>query len=347
VTAAQVAGRLVVRAGRSTARLRELRATVLLAVGLLAVLVAALSAGEFAVPIGEVLPALVGQGDDGARLIVTELRLPRALSGILVGASLGLSGAIFQSILRNALGSPDILGITAGGSLAAVFAITVVSASFATIALAAFVGSLAFSALVYALAYRRGVSSYRFVLVGIGLAGVANALTHYLVTTATRLEAQEMLLWLTGSLNAVGTETLGPLAVGFAVLAPLALTLARRLDALALSDDTAKGLGVSVERSRLAAIAVAVGLCGIGIAAAGPVAFVAFMAGPIARRLSGSPLALVPSALVGAIIVLGADQFGRLAFAPAEIPVGIFTGALGAPFLLALLARANRRGSGG
>ena len=347
MTAAEFAGVRIVRASRSAARSHALRATAGLAVVLAAVLVVALSVGEFSVPVLDVLRALAGQGGSEGAFIVTELRLPRALSGILVGAALGMSGAIFQSVLRNALGSPDVLGITAGGSLAAVIAITIVSASYAAIALAAFAGSLAFTALVYAVAYRRGVSSYRFILVGIGLAGAASAMTQYLVTKASRLESAEMLLWLTGSLNAVGSETLVPLAIAFAVLAPLALALSRRLHALALSDDTAVGLGVGVERTRMAAIAVGVALSGIGIAAAGPVAFVAFMAGPIGRRLTGSPLALVPAALAGAIIVLAADQFGRLAFAPAEIPVGIFTGALGAPFLLWLLARENRAGRGG
>jgi iron complex transport system permease protein len=323
------------------------RATAGLAVLLVAVLIIALSAGEFAVPIADVVPALLGGADEEARFIITELRLPRALSGILVGAALGMSGAMFQSVLRNPLGSPDILGITAGGALAAVVAITIASATFATIAGAAFAGSLVFTALVYVVAYHRGVSSYRFILVGIALSMAASALTQYLVTKASRLESAEVLLWLTGSLNAVGTETLVPLAIAFAILGPLALVLTTRMHALALSDDTAVGLGVGVQRARFAVIAVAVALCGVGIAAAGPVAFVAFMAGPIGRWVTRSPLALVPAGLAGAIIVLAADQFGRLAFAPAEIPVGIFTGALGAPFLLVLLARANRAGRGG
>jgi iron complex transport system permease protein len=347
VTVADLTGVRIVRTSRGAARSHALRGTLGLAVLLLAILAVALTAGEFAVPIGDVIPAIVGSGDAGPGFIVTELRLPRALSGILVGAALGMSGAMFQSVLRNPLGSPDVLGITAGGALAAVIAITIASASFATVAVAAFIGSLLFTGLVYAVAYRRGVSSYRFILVGIGLSGAATALAQYLITKASRLESAEVLLWLTGSLNAVGKETLVPLAIAFVVLAPLALGLAARMHALALSDDTAVGLGVRIERARLAVIAVAVALCGIGIAAAGPVAFVAFMAGPIGRWLTRSPLALVPAGLAGAIIVLGADQIGRLAFAPAEIPVGIFTGALGAPFLLVLLARANRAGRGG
>jgi iron complex transport system permease protein len=347
VSAEVLSAHLAVRTGRVRARRHAWRATVGLLLVLVAVLAVGLSAGEYPVPLADVLPAVFGAGDTGDVFIVQELRLPRALVGVLVGAALGLSGAMFQAVVRNPLGSPDILGITYGGGLAAVAAITVFSASYEVIAVAACAGAFAFSALVYALAFRRGVSAYRFILVGIGLGGAASAATQYIVTRASRLEAAEVMLWLTGSLNAVGRETLVPLAVTLAVLIPLALLLGGRLNALALGDDTAVALGTRVERSRLAVLVVAVALVGVAIAAAGPVAFVAFMAGPIARRLTRAPLPLAAAALTGAIIVVAADLLGRLLFAPSEIPVGIFTGALGAPFLLWLLAKANRAGSGG
>jgi iron complex transport system permease protein len=347
VSAEAITAHAVVRTGRVRARRHAWRAGAGLLALLVAVLAVGLSAGEYPVPLADVLPAVFGGGGSGDVLIVQELRLPRALVGVLVGAALGLSGAMFQTVVRNPLGSPDILGITYGGGLAAVAAITVFSASYAVIAVAACAGALVFSALVYALAFRRGVSAYRFILVGIGLGSAASAATQFMVTRASRLEAAEVLLWLTGSLNAVGRETLVPLAIALAALIPLALLLAGRLNALSLGDDTAVALGTRVERSRLAVLVVAVALVGVAIAAAGPVAFVAFMAGPIARRLTRAPLPLVPAALTGAIIVVGADVAGRLLFAPSEIPVGIFTGALGAPFLLWLLAKANRAGSGG
>ncbi len=347
MTAEVLTGPAVVRAGRGRARRHVWRATAGLLVLLVAVLAIALSAGEYPVPLADVLPAVFGAGDAGDVFIVQELRLPRALVGVLVGAALGLAGAMFQTVVRNPLGSPDILGITYGGGLAAVVAITAFSASYAVIAGAAFAGALAFSALVYALAFRRGVSAYRFILVGIGLGSAASAMTQFMVTRASRLEAAEVLLWLTGSLNAVGRETLVPLAIALAALIPLALLLAGRLGALSLGDDTALALGARVERSRLAVLVAAVALVGVAIAAAGPIAFVAFMAGPIARRLTRAPLPLVAAALAGAIIVVVADLAGRLLFAPSEIPVGVLTGALGAPFLLWLLAQANRSGSGG
>jgi iron complex transport system permease protein len=185
------------------------------------------------------------------------------------------------------------------------------------------------------------------VLVGIGLGAVAVAITSYLLTEAEIFEAAEAVVWLTGSLNAAGWETVVPLAIVVAVLAPAALAMAGRLRALQLGDDTAKALGVGVERSRLALLLAAVALAGVGTAAAGPVAFVAFLAPPIARRLVRTPLTLVPAALVGALIVLAGDLVGRRLFAPTEIPVGIFTGLCGAPYFLWLLARANRSGRGG
>jgi iron complex transport system permease protein len=303
------------------------------------------SIGDFAIPLPDVVPAMVGFGDKGSVFVVHELRLPRALAGTLVGLAFGLSGAIFQSVARNALASPDILGITAGASVAAVLAI-VAGASFAALALSAFGGALVLSAAIYLLAYRKGVSSYRFVLVGIGLSSIAVALTSYLITRADIYEAAEANVWMIGSLNAVGWETIGPLTAVLALLAPLALILSGRLRALQLDDDMARGLGVGVERSRLSLLGVGVALVAVGTAACGPIAFVAFLAPPIARRLVRSPMTLVPAALVGALIILSADLVGRRVFAPTEIPVGIFTGLCGAPYFLWLLASSNKKGLG-
>jgi iron complex transport system permease protein len=303
------------------------------------------SIGDFSIPLPEVVAAMFGFGDAGSVFVVHELRLPRALAGTLVGLAFGLSGAIFQSVARNALASPDILGITAGASAAAVLAI-VAGASFIVLALSAFGGALVLSIAIYVLAYRKGVSSYRFVLVGIGLSSIAVALTSYLITRANIYEAAEANVWMIGSLNAIGWETIRPLTVVLALLAPLALLLTSRLRALQLNDDIATGLGVNVERSRLSLLGVGVALVAAGTAASGPIVFVAFLAPPIARRLARAPLSLVPAALAGALIVLIADLIGRRVFAPTEIPVGIFTGLCGAPYFLWLLARANRKGLG-
>ena len=330
-----------------TATARSVRTGALLAAALLAAFTASVSVGDFPIPLRDVVPAIFGHGDDGAVFVAHELRLPRAVCALLVGAAFGISGAIFQAVGRNPLASPDILGITAGASAAAVFAITVAGAGFAVVAAAAFGGALALAAAIYALAYRQGVSSYRFVLVGVGLGGAAAALTSYVLTRAELFEAAQAVVWLTGSVNAAGWETVVPLAVAVAALVPLALALARPLRMLQLGDDSAAGLGVAVERSRLALLLVGVALAGVATAAAGPVAFVAFLAPAIARWLAAAPVTLLPAALTGALIVVAADIAGRRLFAPTEVPVGIFTGLCGAPYFLWLLARANRTGSGG
>jgi iron complex transport system permease protein len=345
--AASGRARLVVGSVRSSRRARAVRAGALLAASVFVAFAIGVSVGDFPIPLPEVIPAMLGLGDERAVFVAQELRLPRAITGLLVGAAFGASGAIFQSVARNPLASPDVLGVMAGASTAAVFALVVLDVTFLVTAAAAFAGALLVTALIYGLAYREGVSSQRFVLVGIGIGAVATATTSYLVTRAELYQAAEAMLWLTGSLNAAGWETVLPLGVVLAALVPAVLLTARRLAPLQLGDDTARGLGLRVDRARLVLLLAAVALAGVATAAAGPVAFVALLAAPIARRLVRAPLALIPAALTGALIVLAADVLGRRLFAPTEIPVGIFTGICGAPYFLWLLARANRAGRGG
>lgn len=337
---------------RTTGRARAVGVAVVLALACVVVLAVSLSVGEFAIPLREVLPVLVGQGTPDADFIVGTLRLPRALSAVLVGALFGLSGAVFQSFARNPLASPDIIGITAGSSTAAVLVIVAgsalgVSTGAVSLPVAAFVGGLVTTTAVYLLAYRRGLSAYRLVLVGIGIAAMMTSLTSFLLTRAEVVDVQRATVWLTGSLNGRGWGEVVPLAVAAAVLVPTVLLLARPLRALQLGDDTARGIGVPVERSRAALVVAAVGCASVATATAGPVAFVAFVAAPIARRLVRAPLTLVPAALTGALLVLASDLVARTALAPTELPVGIVTGLVGAPYLLWLLARANRVGRTG
>jgi iron complex transport system permease protein len=211
----------------------------------------------------------------------------------------------------------------------------------------ALVGALVAAASIYTLAYRRGLSPYRLVLVGIGVAAALNALTSYLLTRADIVDAQRAAVWLTGSLNGRSWDHVRPLAVALVVLCPMVLWLAGPLRALQLGDDTAKGIGVRVERSRIALVMVAVTLAAVATAAAGPITFIAFVAPPIARRLVNAPLNLVSSALIGALLLLLSDLVARRAFAPIELPVGVVTGVIGGPYLLWLLARANKMGRGG
>lgn len=317
------------------------------AIAIVAVSCVSLSIGDLAVPLDQVVPALMGTGAAEFTFVVRDLRLPRVMAALLVGAAFGLSGSVFQSIARNPLASPDIIGVTAGASAAAVFLLLVASASSVGVALGAFAGAGLTSLAVYLLAWRSGLSPYRLVLVGIGLGALLSAVTAYLLTRSDINDAQRATVWLVGSLNATTWSQVRPLVVTVAVLLPCIVLLRAQLGVLQLGDDTAVGLGVTVERARLVLLVGAVGLAAAATAAAGPVAFVAFVSAPIARRLVRQPLTLLPAALVGALLVVSADLLGRRLFAPTELPVGILTGIVGAPYLLWLLARSNRIGTGG
>jgi iron complex transport system permease protein len=332
-------------------RLRRLRRTVVVSVGLgaalLVVFAAALAVGDFPLTLGEVFTSLTGRGTRSTDFIVHELRLPRAAIGLAVGACFGISGAIFQSMIRNPLASPDIIGITSGASACAVVAILMFGLSGFAVSAFAFAGALGTALLIYALAWRQGVSGYRLVLVGIGIGAVMYAVIDYLMTRASVWDAQVALRWLTGSLSGSSRSELQPLLILMAVLVPLTLWAGHSLSGLQLGDDTASGLGIRVERSRLLLIIFGVALAAIATAAAGPVGFVAFVSGPIARRLTGGTgIALIPAALVGALVVTAADFVGQH-LSPVPLPVGVLTAAVGAPYLLYLLVVSNRIGTGG
>ncbi|MFC0531304.1 FecCD family ABC transporter permease [Phytohabitans kaempferiae] len=340
--------RRAVRAVRHRGRRRALAVTLGLCAVAAALFFLALSVGSFPIPLGDVLRTLLGEGSRRDEFIVTGVRLPRVLTGLLAGMAFGLSGAIFQSLVRNPLASPDIIGITMGASASAVVCIVVFGVVGAAVSVAAFAGALGTAALIYLLAWRDGVSAYRLVLVGIGVGAALASLVSYLISRAGITSAQQALIWLTGSLNARAWTHVRPLAVALALLVPLALILLRGLEALRLGDDTAGGLGVRVERLRLTILLTAVGLAAVATAAAGPVPFVAFVAAPIARRLvRDHGTALVPAALVGAIVMVASDLVAQHLLDRGQFPVGVVTGIVGAPYLLWLLATANRVGRGG
>ena len=296
-------------------------------------------AGELFAHLGDVL-GLGGQ----ASFVVGRVRLPATLLGLLVGAAFGISGALFQSVLRNPLASPDILGVSGGASLAAAFAIIVLGLSGAVVGVAAFLGAAAVAAAIYLLAWRDGVAGYRFVLIGVGLAFAINAVINYLLTRSQVTDVRTVLVWTVGSLGTPRWGDVAALALLLAAAIPLVLFAAARLRTLELGDDLAGGLGTRVELARLLVLAVAVALAASGTAFAGPVAFVAFISAPIARRmLPSGGLALIPAALVGACVVVAASVVTTHVITTMEVPVGIITGAIGAPYLLWLLASADRR----
>ncbi|MHC6594821.1 FecCD family ABC transporter permease [Arthrobacter sp. C152] len=339
--------------------LRGVNRTAVLAAGAVVMFAVSVLLGSYTVTIPDfftiVLNHLTGGAKiPGASFIVMENKLPRAVVGTLVGIAFGLAGGLFQTMLRNPLASPDVIGISYGASAAAVVAIVVFGASGGAVSGAALGGALAVAALIYAISTggalrgttRGNAASNRLVLAGVGIAAALQAVVSFLMTRADIRTAADALVWLNGSLNSATWDRAGVLLCALAVLVPAAAFVAGPLRILELGDDAAAGLGVRVRATRLALVVVAVGLAAVATAAAGPVSFVAFLAGPIARRFTGRA-SLPASALVGALIVLTADYFAAnvapLLLDGTVLPVGVVTGALGAPFLLWLLVTANRK----
>ncbi|MFI6344492.1 FecCD family ABC transporter permease [Streptomyces sp. NPDC050560] len=337
-----------VAAARRRGRLRFTAVSAGLLLAMAAALCVSLSYGDYPLPLPDVAATLLGGGDSGTRVVVLELRLPRALLAPLVGCCFGMSGAVFQTLLRNPLASPDIIGVSSGAGAAVVLAGGIAGLSGTPLSFFALAGALLTGAAVYLLAWRRGISGYRLVLIGLGVSTGLSSLMSYQMTRADVTDAQAAFLWLAGSLNGRSWPQFWPLLFGAAVLVPLTAVAARALPALQLGDEAAGGLGARVERSRLALLACATGLAGIATAAAGPVGFIAFLSPPIARRLlPGQGAVLLPSAAVGALLVSVADFAGQHLLSGTQLPVGIVTSVIGAPYLLWLLARANRVGQGG
>ena len=334
----------IVRTARTRGSRRATGVVVALAVTVLVLFVVSLVVGDPVYSLGEVVRVLRGEVVPGASFIVGELRLPRAVLAILAGAAFGLAGITFQTMLRNPLASPDIIGITNGANAAALFAIVVLGASGAVVSLAAVVAGVATAVLIYGLAATGKAVGTRLILVGIGIAAMLHSVTAYLLVYANELDLQRAMRWLNGSLNLAAWDDVALIGLPFLVLVPALLLLGSRLALLRLGEDLASGLGVPVETTRRLLVLVSVTLASFATAATGPILFVAFMAGPIATRLVGHRGSLLlPSALVGSILVLVADLVGQFAF-DTRYPVGVITGAIGAPFLIYLLIRTQRTG---
>nr|WP_203591730.1 MULTISPECIES: iron chelate uptake ABC transporter family permease subunit [unclassified Streptomyces] len=326
----------------------DVRATVVVALLMLAALTASvvlIGTGDFPIPAADVVRTLFGEGDAGQEFIITELRLPRVLVGLLVGASLGLGGALFQSISRNPLGSPDVLGLGQGATAGALVMIVLFSGSAGQVALGALVGGLVTGFAIYVLAWKRGVHGYRLVLVGIGVSAIVTAVNGYLLTKSDIVDAARAIVWITGSLDGRDWAQVWPLAALCAVLVPLVLSQARGLRLMEMGDDISYALGVRVERVRLLLMLSAVLLTASATAAAGPVGFVALTAPQLARRLTRSPGPnLVASLWMGAALLVTADWISQRAFGADQLPVGVVTGVLGGVYLLWLLVSERRAG---
>ena len=328
-------------------RVRTLIACVSMAVGILVVGMVSISIGDYPIPLPDVVGTLMGHGTSATEFIVETLRLPRALTAIEVGAALGLSGAIFQSLSANPLGSPDIVGFTTGAATGAVLEILVFHGGTFEIACGAIVGGLVTALAVYLLAYKRGVQGYRLILVGIGIAAMLTSVNSYLLTRADITQAETAQVWLIGSLNGRGWEHVRPISAALVVLVPAALLLSRRMRLLEMGDDAARALGISAGRTRLALLLVGVMLTAVAVAAAGPIAFVALSAPQLARRLTHEPgVSLLPSALMGALLLACSDIVAQHALGSMQLPVGVATGAVGGVYLAWLLVKEWRASRG-
>jgi iron complex transport system permease protein len=335
-------------AGR-TARLRQ-RALLTggLAAAVLVVFVVSLMVGQTFYGLDKVVRVILGETVPGASFTVGELRLPRASLGLVTGICFGIAGVTFQTMLRNPLASPDIIGISSGASAAAVIGIVVFGLSETAVSFIALVAALVTAATIYLLANRRGFAGTRLILIGIGVAAMLDSVVTYVLSRAASWDLQMAMQWLTGSLNGATWSSVAPVAIACAVLVPVLLLNERHLSVLRFGDDSAAGeplhSHLDVQRTRILLIVAAVALLAFATAAAGPIAFVAFMAGPIAARIVGPGASLaIPSGLIGALLVLVADLAGQFLFEN-RYPVGVITGVLGAPYLVYLLIRSNRSG---
>ncbi|ACZ31191.1 transport system permease protein [Xylanimonas cellulosilytica DSM 15894] len=325
---------------------RRRRTTAVLGVALVAIVVLAvlsLVLGAANVTPVRALAAVFGVGDGGDVFVVQRLRLPRVLAALLAGGGFALAGALFQSTLRNPLASPDILGISSGASLGAVWAILGLGLHGYVVAGFALGGALAAALAIWVLAWRRGLHSIRFVLVGVGISYVCGSMLAWLLARAEVRDAQTALLWTIGSVADVRGTSLTLLAAGVLGLGACAALVSHTQAALSLGDDNAAALGVRVHAVRVTTLLLAVGLVAVATSATGPIAFVALVAPPIARRLLDDGRAdLLASVVVGALLVLTADLIGQ--HGPFTAPVGVVTGLVGAPYLLWLLSGRSASG---
>ena len=327
---------------RRTRRRRWVIGSLLTLIALLFTLT--LMLGQNYTPPGDVARVLLGENVPGASFTVGQLRLPRAVLALLTGLSFGLGGAAFQTMLRNPLASPDIIGINLGASAAAVFAIVVLQMNGPAVSVFAVLSGLGVAMAIYGLSFKNGVAGTRLILIGIGVAAMLESFIAYTLSRAPAWNLQEAMRWLAGSLNGAQIDQALPLLVSLILFGGLLLARARDLDTLKLGDDTAAALGTNIAATRILVMIAGVGVIAVATAVAGPVSFVAFLSGSIAARLvRGNGSILFPAALVGAVLVMLADYAGQFLL-PSRYPVGVVTGALGAPYLIYLIIRVNRSG---
>jgi len=343
---ALTSGSTVLRLGGNSIRLRH--RTIAAILGALAVLAAlslwSAATGSTALGLDRTWAALLRQGTTGDEFILWDLRLPRLATGLAVGACMGLSGALFQNLTRNPLGSPDILGLTQGATSGALVAIILTEATLQLTAGFAAIGALATGLVIWALTRGGDPSGYRLVLVGIGVSAILAGVNGYLLTRTNTVDAFRAVYWLTGDLSGRdwGQATIAALVLAAGVV--VVALLSRGLDALRLGEASATGLGVRVTGTRVIALVTASVLTAGAVSVAGPLAFVALAAPHIAARLTGSTRSFMLAAIIGALVVTGADMLAVVGVGERQLPTGVVTGVVGGLYLVWLLIAQRKKG---
>jgi len=318
-----------------------------LSLAMLALSIACLSIGGTSIPFKQTLLSLVGKNEEASNLIIMQFRLPRILAALLIGAALAVAGAVLQGVIRNPLASPDLLGVTGGASVAVVAFMTLFTGySIHWVPVIAVAGAFLTAFLNYALAWKNGVSPFRLVLIGIGISTAMGALTMFLLISGPAYLAPQVLNWMTGSIYGTNWTYIEVLWPWVAVFIPLSILYAKELNVQSLGEATAVGLGSRLQLSRMVLLFYSVALAGAAVGVAGTISFIGLLAPHIARRLVGHSYKLVIplSAVLGAMILLLADLAGRMLFLPLDIPAGVFTAGIGAPFFMYLLFRRKAAG---
>lgn len=327
---------------RLASRVLWVNLTLIILAALLALF--ALCYGTLSISPGQVWQALQGEGPRGFITVIAQWRAPRAVMALVLGAGLGVSGAIFQSAIRNPLGSPDVVGFNTGAFTGALVMIIGFGGSYYQIAAGALVGGIGSAALVYLLAWRQGIVGFRLIIVGIGVGAVLSALNTWLIVSASLESAMSAALWGAGSLNGITWAKGQPALLLVPLTIAVSLLLSRRLQLMEMGDDSARALGVNAESSRLWLMLCGIILTAIATASAGPIAFIALAAPQIARRLTGAnAVPLFSAATTGALLLLTADVIAQHAFNGIQLPVGAVTVSIGGVYLIWLLIRESRR----
>ncbi|MBT0724621.1 iron chelate uptake ABC transporter family permease subunit [Rosenbergiella sp. S61] len=308
------------------------------------VMACALCRGAIPLSLQELWQVLGGKGPEGLRLVVVEWRLPRVLIALMCGASLGISGAIFQSILRNPLGSPDVLGLNAGAFSGVLAIMLLWPSNLFAMALASLISAALTGVIIYLLAWRQGITPYRLILIGIGIRALLMSFNGWVMTSTSLSTAMSAGLWSAGSLNGVNWQSVSMVFPAVVIALLGVASLAKRMGLLEMGDDLACALGIRTERTRLGLLLLAILLTAVPTAVIGPVSFVALVAPQIARRLAHSPSGVLwNTALCGSLLLLAADYLAQHAFLPYQLPVGVITVSVGGIYLLSLLVREARR----